>query len=120
PAGARIVEHTVGDAVAGITRRVHRVVDERQPARRHIAARVLVQGQYGPEMAAGLKAGPVDRGRPGDNAVVVIGITLSLHETLAAAGRATDVIRTCRRASIECRGDLLGVLGGDVEGAMAE
>jgi hypothetical protein len=110
PAGRRVVDNGGHDPRAGSNRGP---VDHRQLAQRDEARRV-VEGRARLPHPGGRLVRPVVRRGAGDDAVVVVGETLGLHERFMATVGAAGKVREPRRCAVEGRDDQLGGHRGDV------
>ena len=122
-AAARIVQQPILDAVQLVARGEDLLLEQRavgvgddgrREARGVGVDLLLVLDEPGAD------ARPVVRGRPGDDAVEIVGVTLRLHHALAASARAADEVRALGVLAIELLDDRLRGLRGQVHGAMAE
>ena len=71
-------------------------------------------------MPTGIKASPVIGRIARYDAIEIVGITLSFHQALLAAFRASDKIGVLRRRGIECPDDRFSTLGGHVKRSVAK
>ena len=116
-AGPRIVDQPVLEPVAGVAlgeggilRQLEVVGGEGGAGR--------AEG-VGPHQAGGLRLQRVNR-RAGDNRVVIVGVTLRLHQSHAPAGRAADVVGVVELAAVVGGGKLLARNRHLVDRAVAE
>ena len=94
----RIVQNAVLDSVQRVASRVHRVADDLRLARRNVAAGLALERLRDPQMSAHIQVGPVIGGIAGDDAVIILRVTLRLGECLLAALRASAEIGMRREA----------------------
>ena len=98
-ARARVGEDSVGDAVLHVTRREHRLLNQRHVSGKQIAFRFRMEGLH-PQDRVRIHERRV-HGCAGDHAVVVSGVALDFGEALAAAGGAALPVASLRRTLVE-------------------
>ncbi len=103
---AGVVEHPIGDSVVRVAGGDNGIPDGRDFGWRDEG--VFIRGLKEAE-AAGEHRGPVVGGRSGEDAIVILGITLGFHQRLAASVRASREIGPFQRLAVERLHDALGI-----------
>jgi hypothetical protein len=103
-AGAGVGDNAVLHSVERIALRDGRLADAREILAREHCTRLLQRRVRRPELAH-VQVREAKHGRAGDDTVVVVGVALRRHETLAAARRAAVEIRVLRRSPVVCFDD---------------
>src|SRR5581483_4855123 len=107
-AGARVADDAVGHAVESVAGLDRRDVDRVELRLRHRRADGDIHRELGPELRRD-EAVPVEGGRAGEDAVVIVGEALRLHPALPAAGRAAVPVGIFLRLAVIGLDERLGL-----------